>query len=55
LAELVAESLRPIREKYREIMKDPQYIEDILARGAEKANAIAQQTLRRAKERVGLG
>ncbi len=55
LAELVTESLRPLQERYAEIRREPDYLEGLLRRGAERAEPIAQATLKRVKDAVGLG
>jgi tryptophanyl-tRNA synthetase len=51
----VAEYLAPVRERYREIRPDEQALESILADGAEKARAIASETVTLARERMGVG
>jgi tryptophanyl-tRNA synthetase len=53
VAEAVVEGLKPIQERYHQIMADKGYIDGILAEGAEKARAVADQTLRKAKEAMG--
>lgn len=53
VAEVVVESLRPIQERYRELTDDVRYIDDILAQGAEKARAVANDTLKTAQEHMG--
>ncbi|NPV07027.1 MAG: tryptophan--tRNA ligase [Anaerolineae bacterium] len=55
LADLVIESLRPIQERYRQLRSDPQTIEDILRRGAERAAPVADAKVAQVKERIGLG
>ncbi len=55
LAEVVIETLRPLQERYREIRRDPEYLEGLLRRGAERAAPTAQATLTRVKQAVGLG
>lgn len=55
LAEVVIESLKPIREKYQKISNEPGYIESLLKEGAEKVRPTAQKVLQRVKDRVGLG
>lgn len=55
LAEVVIESLKPIREKYNQISSEPGYIESLLKEGAEKVRPTAQKVLQRVKDRVGLG
>lgn len=46
--------LRPIQERRTELEASGK-VEEILAAGAEKARAIAQETMRAVRERVGLG
>ncbi|SDK02768.1 tryptophan--tRNA ligase [Natronincola ferrireducens] len=54
LAELLVESLRPFKEKYDNYMKNPDYITDIYRKGAERAGAIAEKTIKDVKEKIGL-
>jgi len=49
----MVEKLKPIRDKYLEWMSKPEELKDILRRGAEKANKIAQQTLEEVYDLVG--
>ncbi len=53
-AEAVIELLRPVRERYAELAADPEAVRATLERGAEKAQAVASVTLRRARDAVGL-
>ena len=53
LAETTVEALRPIQEKYQELMTEKGYLDSILKEGQEKAGAIAQQTLSRVKNALG--
>jgi len=53
-AAAVVETLRPIRERYGELSADPGEVARVLAAGAEKAQAVACNTLARAKEAMGL-
>lgn len=55
LAETVIEGLRPIRERYLELMGDPAELNRLLAEGAAKAAAVAEGTIASVWERVGLG
>ncbi len=55
LAEVVIESLRPIREKYVKIANESDYIESLLRQGADKVRPVAQKVLKRVKDHVGLG
>ena len=54
LVEVVVEALAPIKERYEEIRHSDELIE-ILKDGAVRADAIAQQTMKRVKENFGLG
>ncbi|MDD2325886.1 MAG: tryptophan--tRNA ligase [Alphaproteobacteria bacterium] len=54
LADLTIAKLVPITNRMRELMADPAEIDAILAKGAEKANALTQKHLKEIKERVGL-
>ena len=53
LAEAVVALLDPIRLRYGELRGDPGELQSILAKGAGKARAIAEETLRVAYDRVG--
>ena len=54
VAESVIEELRPIQGKYRELINNPSYLEEIYTRGAENARKIASKTLRDVYEKVGM-
>lgn len=53
LTETTIAALKPIQEKYNEIMSDPDYLESVLREGREKASAVANQTLNKAKKAMG--
>jgi tryptophanyl-tRNA synthetase len=53
VAEVVVESLEPIQKKYRELTDDAGYIDNLLARGAERAASVANVTLETVRERMG--
>jgi len=55
LAELIIEKLAPIQEKYKVLVENPQKLEEMLEEGARKAKEVADKTLRRVQEKVGLG
>jgi tryptophanyl-tRNA synthetase len=55
VAAAVAEYLAPARERFLELRADDARIESILRGGAERAQAIASQTLADVRERMGLG
>ena len=54
LAELTVETLRPIRERYLELLAHPAEIDAILARGAERAAVLAAPTLEATYAALGL-
>jgi tryptophanyl-tRNA synthetase len=53
VAEVVIESLRPIRERYQELMDAPDELDRILALGAERACAVSEPKIQEVKYRVG--
>jgi tryptophanyl-tRNA synthetase len=52
LAEIIIESLRPMREKREEIDRDPSIVWDVLRDGNRKARERAQQTMQRVREAI---
>jgi len=54
-AESVVELLAPVRERYAELRPDTAALEQALAAGAEKARAIASETLSDVRGRMGVG
>jgi tryptophanyl-tRNA synthetase len=55
VAEAVVEMLAPVRERYEALRPDEAELERILAQGAEKARAIASQTLADVRRVMALG
>ncbi len=55
VAETVTSTLGPIRERYLELAGDPAYIQGVLAEGADRARALAAETLAEVRERMGVG
>jgi len=53
LAEAAIEFVRPIQQRTREFMDDPGELDRVLAIGAERAQAVAAETLRAGYDRVG--
>jgi tryptophanyl-tRNA synthetase len=53
-AEAVVEYLRPVQERYRILAADEGHVQDLLAKGAAKAEAVAAATLARARTAMGL-
>jgi tryptophanyl-tRNA synthetase len=54
LAEGINQALAPFRERRAALAASPQYIEEVIADGARRAQAIAAETLSEVKERMGL-
>ena len=54
LVGVTVDALKPIKERYEEI-RHSQELLDVLKEGAEKANSISEQTMKRVKDRFGLG
>ena len=54
LVEVTVNALTPVQERYKEIRYSQELI-DVLKDGAERANAIAEKTMKRVKDRFGLG
>lgn len=53
VADVVLETLRPLRERTRELLDDRTELERVLAEGAERARSVAAGTLRDVYDRVG--
>lgn len=53
LAEVIIESLDPIQKRYKEIISDRVYLEQVYASGAIKAGRKASKTLRKVYKKVG--
>ena len=55
VADAVIDYLAPVRERYEQLRADEAALEAILADGAERARAIAAETLADVRERMGVG
>ncbi|WP_407560673.1 tryptophan--tRNA ligase [Streptomyces sp. 184] len=53
LAEVVTEWVTPFRTRTQEYLDDPESLDSLLAKGAEKARAVAAETLAEAYDKVG--
>ncbi|MBO1003603.1 tryptophan--tRNA ligase [Pseudogracilibacillus auburnensis] len=53
VADAVLETIEPIQNRYNELI-DSKELDDILTKGAEKANKVALKTLQKAKKKMGL-
>jgi len=54
LLDKINELFGPMREKRAELADDMDFVEDVLRQGAEKARQLARETLRSARQAVGL-
>ncbi|QDY78629.1 tryptophan--tRNA ligase [Streptomyces qinzhouensis] len=54
LAEIVVDFVTPFRERTQAYLDDPETLDSILAKGAEKARAVAAESLATAYDRIGL-
>jgi tryptophanyl-tRNA synthetase len=54
LFRVVSRKLAPLRARFEEIMGEPAELDKILAQGAEKARAIAANTLKRLRKAIGI-
>ena len=53
LTEAAIATLKPIQDKYQEIMDDKNYLDSVLREGAAKAREVANRTLLRVKNALG--
>jgi tryptophanyl-tRNA synthetase len=55
VADLVVATLAPIQDRFEPLVAESSYLDDLLREGAERARPIADATVRRAMETMGLG
>lgn len=53
VAEAIIEKLRPLQEKYKELSKNPDYVESVYKSGAETAERMARRTLSKVYKKLG--
>ena len=53
VAEAIIETLRPVQEKYRTLIGEKDYLEQLAAEGSAKAERIARKTLMKAMKKIG--
>jgi len=53
VADVVINALGPIRDRANDLMSDPTELDKLLASGADKARAVAEQTLATVYDRIG--
>ncbi|MFW6062440.1 MAG: tryptophan--tRNA ligase [Planctomycetota bacterium] len=54
LAELINETFAEAREKYNQLEQDPDYVRDVLNDGGRRAREVAEQTMQRVREAIGI-
>jgi len=54
LADLVVETLKPVQEKYADLMKNKDHLHQLMKQGSEKARVVASKTLDTVYDKVGL-
>ena len=54
VANSVIEKLKPIQDKYKEILNNKEYLEKVYIQGAENARKLASKTLEDVKSRIGI-
>ena len=54
VADVVVEAVAPFRERMTELLDDPAELDRILGDGADRAREVAQATMARVRDRVGL-
>lgn len=55
LTEILVEYFADARQRYNELLANPEEIESVLAKGAEKARTIGMKTLERVRSTMGFG
>lgn len=54
VGEAVAETLRPIQERYRELLASKDYLKDVMQKGADNAGRLANRTMTKVYRKIGL-
>ena len=54
LAEVLINEVAPVGIEIQKLLKDKSYLKDILIKGSEKANIIAEENLKNIRDKVGL-
>lgn len=54
LAQNIASALEPFREKRAALASKPDYVTEVLTEGANRAEAIAKETIKEVKEKMRL-
>ena len=54
LSEAIFAELTPLQEKRRELENNPEYVDRVIKEGAEKARAVAHETIDEVRGKMGL-
>ena len=54
MAEVVIDFLKRIQSKASELLSDPKYLTDVMRQGANKANLVAEKTLKDVYDAIGI-
>ena len=54
LAEILISEITPIGNEIKKLLQDKSFLRQILKKGREKANIIAEENLKNVREKVGL-
>ena len=54
LAEVLISEITPVGKEIQKLLKDKTHLKNILKKGTEKANIIAEENLKIIREKVGL-
>ena len=54
LTEILISEITPIGKEIKKLLEDKAHLEQILRKGREKANIIAEENLKNIREKVGL-
>jgi tryptophanyl-tRNA synthetase len=55
VGDALVEYLTPIRKQFKQLIAEPQYLNEVLNKGALRANTIADTTWKEVKQKVGIG
>ena len=54
LTDLLINEITPVGKEIKKILEDRSHLEEILKKGKEKANIIAEENLKNVREKIGL-
>ena len=54
VGEAVAQTLKPVQDRYAELMSSKDYLQEVMKKGADDAERLAAKTLRKVYKKVGM-